>query len=69
MKSKYFWIKERHNPQLGKYYVPCGNLPVKEAKKKEKSLHGNNFMLRFPSEEAYRAELKRLCEAGERVSF
>lgn len=69
MKAKYYWIKERCNPQLGTYYVPCGNLPVKKAKRMESSLYGCNTMLRFESEEAYNVELDRLKSAGERVHW
>ena len=33
---KYWWIKERYNPQLGTYYIKYGNtLTVKQAKAME----------------------------------
>ena len=32
MKPKYWWIKERHNPQLGVYYVAIGRLRIAAAK-------------------------------------
>lgn len=50
---KPYWIKERHNPQTGVYYIKCGRLSVTEAKRKEKSLYGDNIMLRFDSEKEY----------------
>jgi hypothetical protein len=64
---KKFWIKERHNPQSGMYYVACGQLPQKRAKKMEQSLYGWNFMQGFSSEEAYKARLEQLRKKGERV--
>jgi hypothetical protein len=68
MAGKYFWIKERHNPQLGVYYVPMGNLTVKEAKKHESPIYGTNYMNRFNSQEAYEMELARLRAEGKKVN-
>lgn len=65
--NKKFWIKERHNPQTGIYYVLCGQLTNKEAKKKENSLYGTNYMLPFPDRAAYEARIEELRAAGERV--
>jgi hypothetical protein len=56
MKPKYFWIKERHNPQLGVRYKACGMLPIKKAMAMEESLYGTNYMLRFASEDEYKAK-------------
>ena len=66
-KPKYYWIKERHNPQLGTYYIPYGNISTERAKKMEKPLYGNNFMLRFDSHKEYEAEIERLKREGEMV--
>jgi hypothetical protein len=46
-KPLYFWIKERHNPQLGTYYVSLGQLTKAAAKKYEKESYGRNIMLPF----------------------
>lgn len=67
MKAKYFWIKERHNPQTGTYYVKYGRISAARAKKMEKALYGDNYMLRFDTEEAYNAKIEELKKAGERV--
>lgn len=68
MAAKYFWIKERDNPQLGTYYVAMGQISVKEAQKYErKSLYGSNIMHRFVSKEAYEKRLSELKAKGERV--
>jgi len=68
MKPKYHWIKERHNPQLGTYYVKCGPMTVREAKSYEGSRgYGSNRMLRFASEEEYHAKINELHAAGKPV--
>jgi len=62
-----FWIKERHNPQLGIYYVACGKMFKREARANERPLYGDNVMIPFDTKEEYEAELDRLERAGERV--
>ena len=70
MKAKYWWIKERHNPQFkGPYYVLCGNITTKEAKRMENPLYGDNEMLRFNTKEAYEDNIKKLRDAGEDVRY
>jgi hypothetical protein len=61
MKGKFWYIKERHNPQLEIYYVPLGNISQKEAKKHEKTPYGYNVILRFDTKEEY---LKKLNVQG-----
>ena len=60
MKKQPWWIKERHNPQLKTYFVPRGQLPVREAKKSENPIYGFNIMHQFDSEGEYRVEIQRL---------
>jgi hypothetical protein len=67
MAGKYWWLKERCNPQLGKYWVKCGRITVKEARKKEDSSYGDNYMHKFNSEEEYAATVDELNSNGERV--
>lgn len=67
MAKQAFWIKERHNPQLGVYYVACGQMSKTEAKKHEASLYGSNVMHSFATEEEYYTEIDALKAAGERV--
>lgn len=57
---KSFWIKERNNPQLGTYYVACGQLSKTAARKMEKALYGSNVMLEFKTEAEYTAKLDEL---------
>ena len=65
---KPYWIRERHNPQFGVYYIGMGRLSKRVAARYESgSLYGDNTMLRFDSEEAYNAKLKELKEAGHTV--
>lgn len=67
-KNQPWWIKERSNPQLGTYFVLCGQMSAKEARTEERgSLYGSNTMLRFDTEAAYRAKATELRDAGERV--
>ena len=69
MKTNYpFWIKERYNPQLGVYYVPCGQMSKTAAKRAEKSLYGVNLMHRFETEAEYVARLEWLRKHGEKVN-
>lgn len=67
MKAKYYWIRERHNPQLGVYYVLHGQMPIKEARKYEKSLYGHDYMLKFDNEESYNTRIAKLKASGERI--
>jgi hypothetical protein len=56
-----YYIKERHNPQIGIYYKAYGKMTKKEAKKAEESLCGYNIMWEFKTEKEYLdkcAELK-----------
>lgn len=67
MNSKYWWIKERSNPQLGTYFVAMGNIPLKEAIQHEKSLYGHNTMHRYKSKNEYDGRLAELKQSGEKV--
>jgi hypothetical protein len=67
MRSKPYWIKERDNPQLGVYYVACGQLGVREAARMTQSLYGSNKMLRFDTEVEYLSKLNELRGAGKTV--
>jgi hypothetical protein len=62
-----YWIKERHNPQLGCYYVGLGQLSKTAARKYERPLYGENIMHSFDTESAYQARLDELRAAGESV--
>jgi len=60
MAGRYWWIKERDNPQFKKpYFVACGKITVAEAKKMEEPLYGRNYMHRFETEEEYYAAVER----------
>lgn len=60
-----YWIKKRLNPQFEKeYYVACGQLTKKDARRKERSLYGENFMLEFKTEQEYITALESLKEKG-----
>jgi len=62
-----WWIKERYNPQIGTYFVACGQLSKTAARMKERSLYGDNNMHSFETEEAYTKRLEHLRATGERV--
>jgi len=65
--TKKWYIKERHNPQLGMYYVAMGQMSKANAKRYEKPLYGDNVMLAFDTEEAYQDRLAELEASGETV--
>jgi hypothetical protein len=67
MKPKYWWIKERQNPQLGTYYVAMGPLSIQKAMRSERSLYGHNYMHKFESEAAYLNRVEWLKHNGYRV--
>lgn len=69
-KQQSFWIKERDNPQLGTYYVACGQLSRREAREMETgSLYGSNVMLEFETQTAYDAKLDELREQGANLQY
>ena len=65
--AKLYYIKERHNPQLGVYYVPCGQLSKRAAKRNEDSLYGFNIMHGYATQEEYDKAVSALKESGENV--
>lgn len=65
--KKLFYIKERHNPQLGVYYVGCGQMTKNDAKKAETPLYGMNIMHPYETEAEYLEEICKLKEAGKIV--
>lgn len=60
-------IKERHNPQLGVYFVAMGCISNARAKGRGKCLYGSDIMHAFDTRKEYELELQRLRESGERV--
>lgn len=54
-----YYIKERHNPQLGVYYVALGQLSKKEVGRKERASYGMNVVTGYTKAE-YIAECRRL---------
>lgn len=61
-----YYIKERDHPQLGTYFVACGKMSKKDAKREENQLYGYNTMHAYDTEEAYNARLVELKASGER---
>jgi hypothetical protein len=59
MRGKYFWIKERHNPQLGIYYAGYGQISVKEAEAMGNAIYGYNIMHRYSTAEEYKIALEK----------
>ncbi len=64
---KPWWIKERWNPQLGRYYVACGQMSKTSEKKCERSLYGHNVMHQFDAEDEYDGRIAELKKRKERV--
>ncbi len=67
MRSQRFYVKERHNPQPGVYYVACGQMSKAAAHRAESPLYGYNIMRGFDTKEQYDAHLASLLERGERL--
>ena len=68
MRIKPWWIKERHNPQLGVYYVACGQMSKTAARRMETgTLYGENVMLRFETEHDYLAKIGELHNQGHNI--
>lgn len=65
--KKSYYIKERHNPQLGTYYVRCGQMTKKEAKQHTTPGYGYNVMMEYKTEEEYQEAINTLVEKGERI--
>ena len=59
-----WWVKERHNPQLGRYYVACGQMSKTAARKHENCKYGYNIMRPFDTEKEYNVYLDYLRESG-----
>lgn len=67
MKTLKWWIKERHNPQSGTYYVACGQMTKAYVRRMENTLYGENVMHSFDTEAAYTARLNELKSKRGRV--
>lgn len=66
-KPKSYWIKERHNPQFGTYYIVCGQMSKTAAMSMQRTLYGDNVMHDFDTKEAYEERIEILKRRGERV--
>lgn len=63
--AKKFYLKERHNPQFDNpYYVAEGQLTKADAKKKERSIYGDNYMLSYNTEKEYTDAINKLKADG-----
>lgn len=62
-----FWIKERHNPQLGIYYVPLGKMSKAKAKRYESASYGQNVMIRCEDKADQDKKIAELIAAGQKV--
>lgn len=61
MKYKYWYIKERWNPQHNKpSFTALGNISTTEAKKYEKTLYGTNYVIRYSNYTDYENRCKEL---------
>lgn len=64
MKEHPYWIKERHNPQLGIYYVGLGQMSRTAARKHERPMYGDNVMIQCDTLAEYQAKLEQLKQAS-----
>jgi len=65
--QKKFYLKERHNPQLGVYYIAMGQMSKTAAKQAEGSIYGTNYMIPFDNVEDYMGKIKELELAGKSI--
>lgn len=64
-----FYIKERYNPQFNNpYFIACGQMSAKDAKKAESATYGANIMNGYETKEEYEAAQERLKSEGFRVT-
>lgn len=59
-RQRQYWIKARYNPQLGTYYVACGQMSKTAAKMHERPMYGDNVMHGYATESEYQARLTEL---------
>lgn len=59
-----FFIKERWNPQFGRYYSPMGQMTQKDADKWKKPVYGSNIMHEYDTEEEYNKQINVLRREG-----
>lgn len=60
MAGKYWWIKERDNPQFkNPYFIAYGRISIAKARKMETALYGRNYMHKFDTKDEYLAAVKR----------
>ena len=58
-----WWIKQRHNPQIGVYCVAMGQMSVRAAKcVEDNTLYGSTVMLRYETEKEYEVAVAKLCK-------
>lgn len=67
MKQHPWWIRERHNPQLGTYYVASGQMSKLASRRFENPLYGDNVMHAYATEAEYEAALEQLKKQGKCV--
>lgn len=64
-KPQRWFIMERHNPQLGVYYVARGQMSERAAKKWETGIrYGTNSIRGFDTEVEYQKQLEQLKSEG-----
>jgi hypothetical protein len=63
--AKFFYLKERHNPQFdAPYYIMEGQLTKRDAIKKTKTIYGWNAMIPYENEILYKEAIDKLKEEG-----
>ena len=58
--QKKWWLLERHNPQLGVYWIPLGQLARSTALARENTLYGTNYVHPFDSLKEYQEKCAEL---------
>lgn len=67
--KKFYYLGERHNPQLSKpYYIKFGQLTKKDAKDKGNTLYGSIDVISFDTEKKYNDFIQKKKEEGYTVN-
>lgn len=63
-----YWILERHNPQFKEpYYVLLGKCSAADAKKRENTLYGTNYVTSYQTEALYNERIQELKDIGAKI--
>lgn len=66
-KTDLYYVTERHNPQLGVYYIANGRMSKTDANAKTNTVYGRNYIHSYATEKEYKTAIINLQLEGSRV--